>query len=219
MIERALPALGAIALASCGATGANEAGSSNVAEATSERPIPCSVQAHAMSAVQNSMSGTAERQPCDDSVDPQTMPLDALVAIIPAQHPAAYYVLATRLMAANRQDDAVFWFYVGQLRYRIRLACHPDLAPDGEPALFASFQQTVGAPINEYAGGDPDQWAAAMTRALEWDERTPNGFEPKAACAAHIAEQRSGMGQLIDHVRSNKEQIRAERASRGLTNR
>jgi len=111
------------------------------------------------------------------------------------------------------------WFYAGQLRYRIRLACHPELAPDGEPALFASLQETAGRPINEYLGGDPETWAAVMTRALDWDERTANGFEPKAACAAAVAEQRQGLGELVNHVRQNADQIRAERQARGLPNR
>jgi hypothetical protein len=214
----------ALLIAGCGAGAGGNAGQASAngaetAEAKQERPIPCGVQAHGMGAVERSLRAQPERAPCDDSVNPQTMPLDALIRIIPSQHPSSYYVLAARLFEANRKDEAVFWFYAGQLRYRIRLACHPDLAPDTEPALFASLQETVGRQINEYAGGDPDAWVAAMQRALEWDERTPNGFEPKQPCAAAIADQRGGMGGLIDHVRSTKDQIRAERASRGLPNR
>jgi hypothetical protein len=147
------------------------------------------------------------------------MDLDRLIAIIPAQHPAFYYILATRLFEANRKDEALFWFYAGQLRYRTRLACHPDLPPGTEPALFASLQEVAGRPINEHAGADPDAWAAAMQRALEWDEQTPNGFEPKAPCTAAIADQRGGLATLIDYVRRNKDSIRAERAARGLPNR
>ena len=63
--------------------------------------------------------------------------------------PAEQDLLASRLLAANRKDEAVFWFYAGQLRYRIRLACHPELQPDTEPALFASLQEEVGRPIND----------------------------------------------------------------------
>ena len=220
MTRRPLPLMAAVALAACGTAGTgNEAVANQVAEADAARPVPCQVQAHAMSAVQNSLQGKPQQGPCDNSVDPQTMPLAELERIIPSQHPAFYYALATRLFAANRKEEAGFWFYAGQLRYRIRLACHPELAPDGEPALFASLSETAGAPINDFLGGDPGQWADVMRRALEWDERTPNGFEPKAACASHIAEQRRGMGQLIDHVRNNRDQIRAERAARGLPNR
>ena len=92
----------------------------------------------------------------------------------------------------------------------------PNLAPDTEPALFGSLQETVGRQINEHAGADPRAWAATMERALAWDAATRNGFEPKAPCRAAIADQRGGMGGLIAHVRQNEAQIRRDRAAAGL---
>lgn len=188
------------------------------ADATEQRPLPCSVQALSVSPGEDQLRYKPERPPCDN-FDPQRVPLDELIRTIPDQHPAAYYVLATRLFEAGRRDEAVVWFYAGQLRYRIRLACHPELPESTEPALFASLHESVGRPINEYGGGDPDAWAAAMQRALDWDEGTRNGFEPKAPCAAQIADQRGGLGALIRYTRDNKEQIRAERRANGLPNR
>jgi hypothetical protein len=210
----------ALGLVGCGIGAGKEAAprasANSIADVAAQRPIPCSVQAHGMGAV---VAGPGDRPACDNSVDPQTVALDELIRIVPDQHPSAYYVLASRLFQANRKDEAVYWFYAGQLRYRIRLACHPDLAPDTEPALFGSLQETVGRPVNEYAGADPAAWAATMERVLAWDAATHNGFEPKAACQAQIAEQRSGMGELIRHVRDNAAQIRSDRAARGLPNR
>jgi hypothetical protein len=220
MMRRYGPLL-ALALAGCGAgAGANNAAAAAPgADAARERKIPCSVQAHGISAVVGGLRERPERPACDNSVDPQRIGLDELIRIIPDQHPSFYYVLASRLFAANRKDEAVLWFYAGQLRYRIRLACHPDLAPDTEPALFGSLQETVGRQINEHAGADPRAWAATMERALAWDAATRNGFEPKAACQAAIADQRSGMGGLIAHVRDNEAQIRRDRTGSGLPSR
>ena len=113
----------------------------------------------------------------------------------------------------------MFWFYAGQLRYRIRLSCHPDLRPDTEPALFASLHETVGRPINEYGFGDLPALIATLERVLAWDAETRNGFEPKAACASQIAEQREGMGQLLPQIRDNGANIRRDRAANGLPNR
>jgi hypothetical protein len=209
-----------LALSGCGAApNANGSNDAAQADAVRERPIPCTVQAHGMGAVLGATAGKPEATPCDNSVDPQHIPLDELIRIIPDQHPSFYYILASRLFAANRKDEAVFWFYAGQLRYRIRLACHPDLPPDTEPALLASLQEEVGRPINEYAGADPDAWAAAIARARDWDAQTRNGYEPKAPCQAQIADQRSGMGALIAQIRENKDRIRAERRVNGLPNR
>jgi hypothetical protein len=221
-----------IALAGCvaacgGASGGNATAEGNIAapasipasngaDAAQQRQLPCSVQAHGMGAVTN---GTAAQGPCDNSVDPQTVALDELIRIVPDQHPSFYYVLAGRLFAANRKDEAVFWMYAGQLRYRIRLACHPDLAPDTEPALFGSLTETVGRPVNEYGFGDLTALPATLERVLAWDAATHNGFEPKAACASAIAEQRQGLGQLIAHIRANPGDIRRQRTANGLPNR
>jgi hypothetical protein len=215
--KRGYVALIVLALAGCRAeaSGGNVAADRQV-DATREKAIPCSVQAHGFGGVLREAPARAE---CDDGVNPQTVGLDALIRIVPDSHPAFYYVLAARLFQANRKDEAVLWFYAGQLRYRIRLACHPDLAPDTEPALFGSLQETVGRQINEYAGADPRAWAATMERALAWDAATHNGFEPKAPCRAAIADQRGGMSGLIAHVRANEAQIRRDRAANGLPNR
>jgi hypothetical protein len=209
-----------LVLAGCG-SGPGGNGSNAVAEAdaTHERQIPCTVQAHGIGAVERTLREQPERAPCDDSVDPQKIALDELIRIIPDQHPAFYYVLATRLFAANRKDEAAFWFYAGQLRYRIRLACHPDLPPGTEPALFASLQEEVGTLINGNIGADPDAWIAAIERARDWDARTRNGYEPKAPCQAQIADQRGGMGALIDQIRQNKDRIRDQRRANGLPDR
>lgn len=174
------------------------------------------MQAHGFGDVLREAPEPAE---CDDSVDPQTIPLDALIRVIPDQHPAFYYTLAARLFAANRKDEAVFWMYAGQLRYRIRLTCHPGLRPDIEPALYGSLQETVGRTINEYAGGDPAAWAAGVERARNWDAETRNGFEPKAPCAAAIAQQREGMGRLIEQLRADPDAIRRMRTQNGLPSR
>ena len=211
-LRPALAASLSLLLAACNAPANNLAGGDQ-ADAAREKLLPCSVQAHGFGDVLRDAPEPAE---CDDSVDVQTIALDELLRIIPDQHPAFYYTLAARLFAVNRRDEAVFWFYAGQLRYRIRLSCHPNLRPDIEPALFGSLQETVGRPLNEYAGADPAAWAAALERVLAWDLATRNGFEPKAACAAAIARQREGMGQLIARLRADPDAIRRLRAANGL---
>ena len=221
----------AVLLAGCnGAAGGNDATAGNGAaagnmlhttsdrrpDAAREKPIPCSVQAHGMG---GALREAPQPAACDDSVDPQTIALDELIRIVPDQHPAFYYILANRLFAANRREEAVFWLYAGQLRYRIRLSCHPDLRPDIEPALFGSLHETVGRQINEYAFGDLPALLATLERALAWDAATHNGFEPKAPCATAITQQRQGMGQLVAQVRDNGDELRRQRAANGLPNR
>ncbi len=63
-----------------------------------------------------------------------------------AKHPAAYYLIAAKLFKdpATKQEG-LFWFYVGQIRYRYYLAANPDLPRDGDPALPASLPRSWAA--------------------------------------------------------------------------
>lgn len=153
------------------------------------------------------------------ATSPIEMDLPTLKAGIAGQHPAAYYELAMRLFGEGQQDEAVFWYYAGQLRYRIHLACHPDLKPDGDPAVFAALSESVGRPINEYAFGDPPALARTIGAVLDWDDETENGFTPKAECIDAIAVQRDGLEELKDYVEDNADEIRQQRKANGLPNR
>jgi hypothetical protein len=138
---------------------------------------------------------------------------------IEKRHPVAYYVLAGKLFEAGARDEAVFWFYAGQLRYRFHLAADPKLPPSGDPALFASLSEVMGRPINEYAFGDPPQLSATIDKVLAWDERTENGFTSKTQHAKALGEIRAGLSKLGDYVRTSADQIRADRKKNGLENR
>lgn len=93
-----------------------------------------------------------------------------------APRPIAITLAAALFKDASTKQEALFWFYVGHLRYRYYLAANPNLPRDGEPALFASLSEVVGHPINEFAGGKPDVWIAEINRALEWDAAHDNNL-------------------------------------------
>jgi hypothetical protein len=134
-----------------------------------------------------------------------------------SQHPAAYYKLAASLFKnAATKDEAVFWFYAGQLRYRYHLAANPGLPPSGDPALFASLSEVVGRPINEYAGADPDRWAAVIDEALKWDAAHDNSFTPKTKAPKAYHDIRAGLEKMRDTVKSTKAEILAARKKHGL---
>jgi hypothetical protein len=135
---------------------------------------------------------------------------------LPNEHPSAYYLFANGLWSAGQKDEAVFWFYAGQLRYRFHLAANPTLDSSGDPAAFAALQATLGEPINLYAGADPPKWARTLDEVLAWDARTHNGFTLKAAFSGELEGVRAGLVKLRDYIKSNSDMIIAQREQMGI---
>jgi len=138
---------------------------------------------------------------------------------LPDEHPASYYLYAMRLFGEGRKEDAVFWFYAGQLRYRFHLAANPQLPRDGDPAVMSALNAQVGEVINGWAGGDPVAWAKQIDRALAWDDKTPNGFTSKQKHAQPWREIRSGLEAMKATIVRDADKIREQRTKAGLPNR
>jgi len=151
--------------------------------------------------------------------DVKTMTSAEVEAALPGKHPAAYYIYAQRLFSEGRKDDAVFWAYAGQLRYRFHLSANPALSADGDPAVFASLHWTVGQTINGYAGGDTKMWVTQIDRVLSWDEETSNGFTSKEKYKMQWQETRSGLLSLRQTIIRDAENIRLQREAVGLPNK
>ena len=71
-----------------------------------------------------------------------------------------------RLWEAGRKDEAVFFFYLGQLRFRARLIANPNGDPTGERALYDALMSAMGPPINQYAFGDMPALLATIDRVI-----------------------------------------------------
>lgn len=133
------------------------------------------------------------------------------------KHPAVYTVIVRDLFERGNKDEAVFWFYLGQLRYRAYLAAHPNLAPDGDPALFDAFISETGPQLNEYAFGNIPALSATLGRVIAWDDAHPDDYAPKANKAR--ADVVAGLKSLRAKILEQKDSIRAQRAAHGLPNR
>jgi hypothetical protein len=142
--------------------------------------------------------------------------IEQLTANIEHKHPAAALVLAKRLFEGGRQDEAVFWFYLGQLRYRAYLKVHPELDPSGEPALFASLMEVLGRPINLYAFGDIPGLVAVIDRVIAWDDGHADDFAPPGKAREEIT---AGLVKMRADIIAKQDDIRRQRRERGLPNR
>ena len=134
-------------------------------------------------------------------------------------HPAGYYRRAADLFRAGQRDEAVFVFYLGQLRYRTHLAARPDLPRDRDAAAFASLSEVVGRPVNEYAFGDIPALERTLKAVLAYDAAHPDAFTPPDRYPQASRSVREGMERFRAQIIATQESIRAQRVANGLTNR
>lgn len=138
---------------------------------------------------------------------------------LPAGHPVEDYQRAAALFGAGEQNEATYWFYRGQLRARIHLAARSDLPPDGDPALFASLNETIGRPINEWAFGDVPGAVATIRRVLAWHAANDDPFTPKAEFPAAHLRISGGLDDLAARMLADQDRIGEQRRANGLPNR
>ena len=157
------------------------------------------------------------RQPVEKPITEQTV--TELESNIGTKHPSTYMILAEKLFAQGNKEEAVKWLYVGQIRYRAYLMANPDLDPSGDPALFSSLMSVVGAPLNEYIGGDVDAWVKTIDDAITWHNQNSCEYLDKESHKEIYASVLSGLSGLRNKIASSKDSIREQRTQNGLENR
>jgi hypothetical protein len=135
---------------------------------------------------------------------------------LPNSHPVNYYMYAGRLWGEGEKDKALFWLYVGQLRFRFLLSTEPHADPSGGPALFESLQATIGEPINLYASSNTKNWVDQINSALQWDQSNPNGVTSKTRYSKQWEEVRGGLVKLRDYIVAHADEIAQKRAQEGI---
>ncbi len=136
-----------------------------------------------------------------------------------ASHPAEDYQEAVAVFNAGDRQTGACLFYRGQYRFRVYLMARPELDPSGESALMASLNEVVGRPINEWLGGDVDEFLAVLDCALDWAARHDDPLTPKASFGAAHDEVRAGLEELRAMMAADPEAVREQRRLNGLPNR
>ncbi|HEY8248351.1 MAG TPA: hypothetical protein VIG38_13845 [Hyphomicrobium sp.] len=92
---------------------------------------------------------------------PVTAP--AAVQELAGEHPAEYYKRASELFKEGKKDDAVFIFYLGQLRFRTHLLAKPGGDPTGDPTIFASLSEVSASRSISTPSATFQTWRARST--------------------------------------------------------
>ncbi len=100
--------------------------------------------------------------------------IEAIIANPENYAPPVLYGLSHALFNEARKDDALFWFYAGQLRARF----------DANRCLDVSARQAVGVLnqvfgplINQYAFQDIAKLEELVPKVVEWDQKTPRKYD------------------------------------------
>ena len=142
------------------------------------------------------------------------------IADIPmAANPVDEYTLASRMFRRGDRLRAGCLFYRAQYRLRVMLVARPELGPDGGPALLDGLQESVGRPINEWLGGDPRDWEAAIRCAITSVRKTADPMTPRARYPAAHASVMKGLRGILADIEGHHDRIRRERKANGLPNR
>ncbi|MDB6080111.1 MAG: hypothetical protein JWO82_3858 [Akkermansiaceae bacterium] len=93
-----------------------------------------------------------------------------------AYHPAVLYALSDALVRSGRKDEAVEWFYLGQLRARSDANKAQD--PSAKRAVSA-LNERFGPQINPYAFQDIGKLKATVARVLSKDRTLGRNYDAR----------------------------------------
>jgi hypothetical protein len=147
----------------------------------------------------------------------QKLPAKEVEKNLPDSHPMAYLAYAVRLYKEGKGDPATKWYYIGQIRYKHHLLAHPEATADAQQ--LADTTKGFGQAVTDYAGGNIRIWVQSIDQALSWDNANPNNFTSKETFATQLQEVRAEVTKTRDNIKRNEAQIKAERASKGMTDR
>jgi len=147
---------------------------------------------------------------CDPAVS-----LEAATVILndPAtlKDPGKMFSPAYYLFIHGREQEAVFWFYAAQLRFRIQA-----VIKGGDHAqILAIMLGTVGPPIMNHAYQDIDRLGRTFDEVLAWDRATPDPARGKVGFGEVEAKIDAVYSALADHrARLEADREALERSAR-----
>lgn len=93
-----------------------------------------------------------------------------------AYQPPVLYALSKQLFAEDKRDDALYWFYLGQLR--ARSDANKALDPSATSAVSA-LNEKYGPAINRYAFQNVPKLKSAVSRAISTDASEGRSYDPR----------------------------------------
>ena len=124
-------------------------------------------------------------------------------------HWTSFYHAAEALFKQGKKNDAVKWYYAGQIRARVAAGIDPD--PSRNNAMMVAMAQGIGQPIMHYAHADQDTWLTQINAALAWDRQHPLPANPLQVIGiSDVAWDSANFQMVYDEVRAGLKAMRDE---------
>lgn len=122
-------------------------------------------------------------------------------------HWTSFYQAADALFKQGKKDEAVKWYYIGQIRARVAAGIDPD--PSRNNAMMVAMAQGIGKPIMAYAHEDQDNWLEQIDAALAWDKEHPLPADPVQVIGiSDVAWDSANFQMVYDEVRAGLKAMR-----------
>ena len=135
-------------------------------------------------------------------------------------HPVSIFKLSGELWKEDNKEEALMWYYIGVLRYRIRLESIEGTDEyEGEFHYFEKMEFETKPVFLEWAGGNPIQWAEQIKKAIDWDKMNVNIYTSKKEHIEIYNSNIGSMNKLIEILEETSDDILSQRKEQGLENR
>ncbi|MGF1512554.1 MAG: hypothetical protein ACFB5Z_02490 [Elainellaceae cyanobacterium] len=91
-------------------------------------------------------------------------------------NPPVLYALSRALFESGREEEAMFWFYTGQLRARSDANKSLDVSAR---AAVDVLNREFGTPINQYAFGDIERLRSTVEAVVARDRAASRSYDPR----------------------------------------
>ena len=141
----------------------------------------------------------------DDREDGQQPTVAELREGIESKHPYNFCELSKAYFTAGDNAQALKFFYVCQLRWRVYLQTEADQTPGGEAAAFGAFNFVMQRPVFMVGKSDMDQWVEQVLAAIDWHKSNPSLFQDFSKFPEDEASVIAQLEKLVVEIRAQQD--------------
>ncbi len=137
---------------------------------------PCSAQQISPQGEFAEIRVSEQNQVLEKLLEGDESTIDKVLSSSEKYSPPVLYVLSNALFNKNRKDEAMFWFYTGQLRARSDANKSLDISAR---QAVAALNDKFGPPINLYAFTDIPKLKNVVADVVKQDAGVVRGYDPR----------------------------------------